>query len=214
MTTTLLESVDTSRPDQYLYLENVSWECYEMLAVAADDRRLQITYDQGRMEIMSPLPRHERVKTILGSMIQLLAMEREIEVDGLGSTTLSRQLLEKGVEPDECYYIQNYEKIWEKDELNLEVDPPPDLVIEVENTTRIIQRLPIYVALGVPEIWRHDGLRLTGLALVGGTYQPTESSVAFPFLKIDDLNQFLHRATLVRKNQLLLEFRDWVRKGI
>ena len=137
-----------------------------------------------------------------------------MDFDSLGSTTFRRHLLDKGLEPDDCYYIQNYNKVWDKENLDLEVDPPPDLVVEVEVSVRMIRRLPIYAALGVPEVWRHNGLRLMGLGLVNGRYEAIDASRAFPFLKVDDLNRFLDRALLIRKNILLAEFCEWVRKGM
>jgi Uma2 family endonuclease len=85
---------------------------------------------------MSPLPKRERAKVLLGRMVGIVAMERNIEVHALGSTTFRRQMLKKGLEPDECFYIQNHAKVWNKDDLDLEIDPPPDLVIEVELTNR------------------------------------------------------------------------------
>jgi Uma2 family endonuclease len=212
--TTTLESTDIARPDQYVYLEDVSWDCYEMLVQAAGNRHLQITYDRGRMEIMSPLPGHERVKSLIGMMVAIIAMERQIDVDHLGSTTFRRRVLEKGLEPDECFYIQNHHKVWDKEDLDLETDPPPDLALEVEATRRIVARLPIYSALGVPEVWRHDGIRLHGLRLAAGKYEPIASSLAFPFLKLADLNLYLDRWPAIPQTALLREFREFVRQGM
>jgi Uma2 family endonuclease len=185
-----------------------------MLVEAANERHLQITYDQGRIEIMSPLPRHERVKTLLGTMVGIIALERGIEVCSLGSTTFRRKLLSKGLEPDECFYIQNEPRVRFKDDLDLEVDPPPDLAIEVEVTNRSIKRMPIYSSLGVPEIWRHDGLRLQFLLRDDGGYQPSDKSSCFPFLSAVDINHFLERRENLSETSLMREFRDWVREGI
>ncbi len=215
MSTALLEPpVTASRPDEYLYLEKVTWEFYEMMMEAAGERHLQITFDQGRIEVMSPLPKHERIKYLIGMMVDCVALERDIPTLGLGSATFRRKLLSKGLEPDQCYYIQNEEKVRFKDELDLDVDPPPDLVVEVDITSRSIKRMPIYAALGVPEIWRHDGFRLQLLQLAGGEYQPISTSVSFPFLHTGDINRFLDRRHSTPSTSLMREFRDWVRQGL
>jgi len=160
------------------------------------------------------LPRHEHAKTMLGDMVRIMAMERDMDVHALGSTTFRRQMLEKGLEPDECFYVQNHAKVWNKDDLDLDIDPPPDLVIEVEVTRRVIARLPIYAALGVPELWRQEGLKVVGLSLVEGKYEPIETSLAFPFLKPAELQRFLNRWPTIPQTAVLREFRDWVRQGL
>lgn len=196
---------------QHIVLDDVSWDFYERLLTELENRPIRVTYDRGRLEIMSPLPRHEKWKKRLGRLIELLSFELDIAVETLGSTTFKREDLEKGLEPDECYYVQHAAAVRGKDELDLTVDPPPDLAIEVDITSRSIPRQPIYAALGVPELWRFDE-RLFVLRLdASGNYQPFEHSGVFPFLPMKQFESFLLRLKDEEQNRVLRAFRDWVR---
>lgn len=114
----------------------------------------RLIYDQGTLEIVVPLPPHERYKSLMGRIVEVVTEEIETEMASLGSTTWSREDLRKGLEADECFYIQNEQAVRGKDEINLTIDPPPYLAIEVDHTSRSINRLDIYPAIGVPEVWR------------------------------------------------------------
>jgi Uma2 family endonuclease len=209
----LLDQIDEGA--EHLLLEDVTWEFYEALLGQTQTRHLRITYDEGRLELISPLPRHERVKQVVGGMLTILAVERGIAMRQLGSTTFRKRKKRKGLEPDQCYYVQSEWKIRTKDHLDLKVDPPPDLALEVDVTNWSIKRLPIYAALGVPEIWRHDGKQLFGLKLSrDGEYEPAEMSLAFPFLRVAELNRFLEMWPTTEETALLRAFRDWVRAGL
>ena len=214
MTTLMREAAASDYPQQHLVLEDVSWEFYESLLRELQEQRLQITYDQGRLEIMSPLPKHESIKQIIGAMVTQIAMERNIPMRQLGSTTYRRRKLRKGLEPDQCYYVQNEKKVRGRDDLDFEIDPVPDLAVEADVTSRSIDRLPIYAALGVREIWRHDGQRLHFLHLVRGKYTSAQTSLAFPFLKVAELNRFLNIWSEMEEIAFLRSFRDWVRDGL
>jgi len=137
---------------QYLHLEGVSWELYEHLLKVVGDRALRLTYDSGELEIMSPLAEDETAKKIIGRLIETLTEEWDIPLGALGSTTFRRKRRRKGLEPDECFYIVNLRAIAGKKRLSLPKDPPPDLAVEVDVTSRSIPRLPIYAALEVPEV--------------------------------------------------------------
>jgi Uma2 family endonuclease len=204
-------------PVQHLLLEDVSWSFYVRFLRETDEQQhLQITYDKGRMEIVSPSPGHERRKTILGSLIDIIALERDIQMCRLGSTTFRRKKLKKGLEPDECFYIANEARVRGKDRIDLRIDPPPDLVVEVDVTSRSIKREPVYAALGVPELWRHNGLDLTFRKLNPETkvYDLIGTSLAFPFLAPTDLNRFLNMLPSEPETRMLREFRDWIRQGV
>jgi Uma2 family endonuclease len=198
---------------QHIVLEDVSWDQYEEMLKQVKDAHFQLTFDQGRLEIMSPLPEHEWIKQLVGAMVTLIALERNIPMRQLGQTTYRRRQLRKGLEPDQCYYVQNERKIRSRNDLDFNVDPVPDLAIEADVTSRSIDRLPIYAALGVAEIWRHDGRQLTCLHLnAGGTFEPAEMSLAFPFLRVAELNRFLEMWSGMEETALLRAFRDWVRE--
>ena len=156
-------------------LQTVSWPTYQALIHDLESEPgKRLTYDQGTLEIMVPLPPHEAYKRLLGRLVEVTTEETATEIRSLGSTTWSRADLQKGLEADECYYIQNEQAIRGKDRIDLTVDPPPDLAIEVDNTSSSINRMAIYAALGVPEVWRFDGETLTICRLINGQYVAQE----------------------------------------
>jgi Uma2 family endonuclease len=179
---------------QHIVLDGVSWELYEHLLKLVASRPIRLTYDNGDLEIMSPLPEHEDAKHVIGDMIKEILNELDVPRRALGSTTFRRRLKKKGLEPDDCFYIKSQPLIGGKKRINLPKDPPPDLAVEIDVTHRSIPRLPIYAALGVPEIWRYDGKSLTCLVLRKGSYVASEHSVAFPKLRVVDLRQFIRMA--------------------
>ena len=191
-------------------LEGISWETYEHLLRDLDEQHLRLTYHRGRLTIVSPLPKHDRVKTVIGRMIELLAFELHIPMSCFGSATWRRSDVVAGLEADECYYVQNEPLVRGKDDIDLNVDPPPDLAIEVDITRQMTPRLPIYAALGVPEVWRYRSAELRAYALQSGTYVPIETSLAFPMLRPADLDHFLAMRHAVDDTTLMTRFRDWL----
>jgi Uma2 family endonuclease len=143
---------------EHVYLPGISYSTYEKLVTeVANQRRLRITYQCGKLHIASRLLYGERTKKLIGYMIHALTEELDIPITSCGSPTFKNELLDCGLEPDECYYIQNEPNIRGRT-MKLGVDPPPDLVVEVDITTSVIDRFPVYVALGFPEIWQYvDG---------------------------------------------------------
>lgn len=198
---------------QHIMLYDMSWAFYEAFLREVGDRNLRITFDQGRMEIMSPLPEHGHPARAIGRFIGLLAIELNIPMSGLGSTTFRRKDQEKGLEPDECFYVQNEARIRGKKRLNLRRDPPPDLAIEIDITHRSIPKMPIYLKLGVPEVWLLDDAGLRCHVLRGGKYRVVENSRAFPMLRVKDLEPFLQRLDLEDETTVMRAFRDWVRRS-
>jgi Uma2 family endonuclease len=196
---------------QHIVLENASWALYEQLLRDIGDRPIRINYDQGRLEMMSPLPEHEEVKKVIARLVENLSFEIGIEVKSLGSTTFRRSDKAKGLEPDECYYFKDEKKMRGRKRLNLKKDPPPELVVEIDVTHSSVPREAIYVGLGVPEIWRWDGTRLECLELAGGAYRPRERSLVFPFLAPRELTRFIRMRGRIGENALVRKFRDWVR---
>src|SRR5437899_2960095 len=162
-------------PDQRVVLRKVSWETYEgLLAGQEDSSAPRFTYDRGTLEIMSPLPEHEEVNRALASLVENVAVEWRMSFRNLGSTTFKREDLGRGFEPDSCFYLQNAERMRGKARIDLTVDSPPDLVIEIDVTHSSLDKLPIYAALGVPEVWRSDGSGLAILVLEEGVYRERE----------------------------------------
>lgn len=138
---------------QTVILRGVGWETYESLLADHKDRSApRFAYDCGELEIVSPSPEHEKLNRGLALLMEVVAEEFGGDVYALGSTTLRREDLERGFEPDSCFYIQNEERIRSKDRIDLEVDPPPDLVIEIDITSPSLDKNSIYARRGVPEI--------------------------------------------------------------
>jgi Uma2 family endonuclease len=142
----------------------------------------------------------------------VLTEECGLSLRGFGDMTCDREDLERGIEPDECFYIVNEPLVREKEELDLTVDPPPDLAVEIEITRSTRGRMGIYAALRVPEVWRFDGESLTVHRLTPeGVYEVVERSAYFPSLPLSELAGFLKMRTEMDENSLVREFRAWVR---
>jgi Uma2 family endonuclease len=173
-------------------LDGVSWSLYQNMLAEVGHGHVRLTFDQGRLEIMSPSYGHEIAKTVLARLIEAYADAMNLTIEGLGSMTFAREDLQKGLEPDECYYITNASAVIGKDELDLTIDPPPDLAIEIDISPPDIARQPIYAALGVIEVWRYDGKILTvSHRNTAGGYSPAKNSLAFPNLSVETLNELL-----------------------
>ena len=195
-------------------LDGVSWQLYERLVQELADQRIFITFDGGRLELMSPSPEHEWWKSLMGRLIEVLALERAVAAEAMGSTTFKRGDLAKGLEPDECYYLRGASGLRRKREADLTRDPPPDLVVEIDITHRAIDREGIYAAMGVSEVWRFDGRVLAFLLLQpDGAYRRAETSAAFPGLRAADVLRFLKEAEDKDQGAAVLAFRDWIRAG-
>jgi Uma2 family endonuclease len=198
--------------NQRLILEDVSWETYERLLADHENRSApRFTYDRGRMEIMSPLPEHEEYNRALEALVVTVLVEWGQNFRNLGSTTLKRSDLERGFEPDSCFYIQNADRIRGKSRIDLTRDPPPDLIIEVDFTSPSLNTLPLYAQVGVPEIWRYDAGAMSLLLLGAGTYQEREESVALAPLSASVLTSLLAESRIFRRPAWLRKIRDWAR---
>ena len=199
--------------ERRIVLEGVSWSLYEqLLREVGDTNHLRLTFDEGRLEIMSPSPLHELVKTIVARLIEAYADATGTTVEGFGSTTFDREDLQKGLEPDECYYIANAAAVIGRRELDWAVDPPPDLAIEVDISPPDVARTPIYAALRVPEVWRHDGRRLVALHRApDGNYVEAAASLAFPRLPMDELNRLIQLGLEKGQSAAVRAMREWVR---
>jgi Uma2 family endonuclease len=200
---------------QRLVLGGVSWRKYERLLRVFDDRHLRITYDRGELEIMTLSPQHERFKSLLGYFILALIEELGWNMASFGSMTFKRRRRQRGLEPDQCYWIQNEPLVRGRDAIDLRRDPPPDLVLEIDWTHSALDRMLIYAVLRVPEVWQYDGQTLRiHLLGPGGQYAESLQSQAFPFLPIAELTRFLSLRATMSETELLRQFRAWVRQQI
>ena len=190
---------------------DVPWGDYVKMLEIVGERHVHVTYDEGTMEVRMPSQRHEQTAQLLGLFIPKLAEALEVDYEPLGMTTWRRPDLEKGLESDQCYYIRNAAVVRQRDELDLERDPPPDLAIEVDITSSSLDRMEIYAELRVPEVWRYDGRRLTMYQLQPNRrYRASQTSLSFPGLRPADVERFLDRGLTTPKLQWSREIRDWV----
>jgi Uma2 family endonuclease len=208
-TADILSALDET---QHLVLDGVSWERYEELLREVGDDAIRVTYDNGAIEIMSPLPKHEKWGARIARLIELMSYERQLTIEPLGSTTFRKKKRNKGLEPDKCFYIANAAAAREiEDEFDPAVHPAPDLAIEIDITRRSIPREPIYAALGVPELWRFQKNALTVRHLKGEAYVDATTSLSFPFLPMAKFHEYLLRLATEPTNAVLHEFGAWVR---
>ena len=201
--------------EQRTVLQNISWETFEtLLAETGEHRGSRFAYDCGTLEIMSPLIEHEGYKSIFGNLIVVLAEELGIEIKSAGSTTLKLKSANRGIEPDNCYYIQNEIAFRGKQTLDLTTDLPPDLAIEIDITSSSINKLAIYSALGIPEIWRYNGRVLQFYQLVENQYLEREFSYAFPLVSAIEISEFIEQSKTIGEVALIKLFRAWVRNKL
>lgn len=198
--------------EQRVILDNISWSTYLAILKDAESCRGRIAYDRGVLEIMSPSKVHEHVKRLIGRMIEAFTEELNIDIESASSTTFKREDLARGFEPDECYYIAHAEVVRGKDDIDMTVDPPPDLIIEVDISRSSLNKFGIYRALGIPEVWRYDGETLRLYVLHNGDYVEVQQSTVLPQLPIDDLRSFLNQRSSLGETQLMRQFRTWVRE--
>jgi Uma2 family endonuclease len=196
-------------------LSGIRWQTYLRLLADLDGQRVRLTYDRGNLEIMAPSVRHEIYAKQLGRFVEALADELEIDYRSCRTATFKREEMEGGLEPDDCFYFRNLPRVLGKLEIDLAKDPPPDLAIEIDLTRSSVDRLSVYAALGVPEIWRFDGTVLRVYQLrTDGEYDLCERSPTFPTVPLAKMVEFVHLVTTLDDRNLMKTFRAWVRKEI
>ena len=194
-------------PETRMVLENVAWETYVALA---DQRRGSVprmTYDDGVLELMSPKREHENIGCLIGRMIETYSEVRDIEIISVASVTVKRADLGKAYEADESYYVTHATELLGKRELDFELDPPPDLVVEVEITSSAIKKMPLFAAMKVPEVWLHNGESLYMYRLENDTYVPIDSTVELPGLSVELIRQYLADRDSLGETSLIRRFR-------
>lgn len=197
-------------PGHQALLQDIAWDDFEaILDEAGEHRATRYAYSQGVLEIMSPLAEHEFNKNLIGNVIEILLEALDIEFNALGSTTLKNPDSGQGVEPDECFYIQHEAQVRGKDRLDLRFDPPPDLAVEIDLTSRT--HFQNYEKLGIPELWRYDGQTLDILVLENGVYIAVDASRQFPWLPLKSLvPELLAACKRDGRNKTLKAFRRQV----
>lgn len=208
----MLRMLDPRDAPRHLVLTGVSWARYEQTLEEIGNKSVRVSFLDGAMEIMSPLPEHDAIKLAISDLIACLATERRIPRKSFGSTTFRREDKAAGAEPDGCFYFGDIDSVRGMKRFDPLAHRPPDLWIEVDLLSPSVPREPIYARLGVPEVWRYSGGRLFVRLLTNdGLYVDSATSRAFPFLPLPDLAAFIHRMLQRDETQVLLEFREWVR---
>ncbi|MGE0883093.1 MAG: Uma2 family endonuclease [Blastocatellales bacterium] len=215
MVTTELEyltAIKAMPPGAVQLFNHVSWEEYEELLEALDEQpRYRLTFDEGKLEVMTVSAEHEEPAGLIPHLILVLAEESNLNFLGLRSTTLRKRKKAKGADPDDCYYFKDFKKIAGKKRLDLTVDPPPDLALEIDVTHRSLKKFSIYASIGVPEFWRYYRNRMEFYRLSGDDYQEITHSDLFPFLTPDVLQMFLQKGLAEGTLVMVKEFRQWVK---
>lgn len=196
-----------------ILLHNISWSTYEsLLRDHPDAASPRFTYDRGDLLIMVTSPEHERINRTINLLVELLAEEFELESCALGSTTYKRKDLKRGFEPDSCFYFKNEAQMRGKKRLDLSVDPPPDLVIEIDITSISLKRLPLFAAFGIPEVWRFDGTEVEVLILESGEYCGNEGSLALPKVTAATISHFVQESFKTGRLEWIKKVRAWAQQ--
>jgi Uma2 family endonuclease len=203
--------------EQRVILNNVSWQTFNsLLTEMGENRAARLAYNEGNLEIMTPLGEHENSNRFIDDLIRILADELNLNLKKFGSLTLKRDDMRRGAEPDSCYYIQNEPLVRGKRDIDVNFDPPPDLVIEIDITSSSLDKLPIYAALGVPELWRYNGRKLEFFVLSEPIliYNQVQQSPSFPVLKADVIPQLIEQSLAEGETATLRYFRAWLRQRL
>jgi Uma2 family endonuclease len=196
--------------EQRILLRNVSWDTYERLVSdQVDCSAPRLTFDRGELEIMSPSPEHERYNDAVRVIIDVLADELSLEIESLGATTFKREDIERGFEPDSCFYVKNESRVRGKTRIDLCVDPPPDFIVEIDISNDSRDKFPIYGDLGVPEVWLYNGVKLTFFKLDSGLYVESAYSDALPIVASADLTELMEMRKTSGRTSWLRAVRLW-----
>ncbi|BAQ61562.1 flavodoxin reductases (ferredoxin-NADPH reductases) family 1 [Geminocystis sp. NIES-3708] len=203
--------------ENIILLNHVSWETFNRLLEELGDQRNQLlSYYLGNLEIMSPLGEHENNNRFIDDIIRAIADELNINLKKFGSLTLKSNQEKQAVEPDSCYYINNEPLVRNKQHIDLDTDPPPDLVLEIDITSASLNKLPIYATLKVPEIWRYNGQKLTIFCFNSETnsHQQCPKSKIFSWLNLDFIPQLINQSLNIGETATLKQFRQCIKDNI
>ncbi len=208
---TYLDTIGTLPPNSSIVLRNVVWEEYEKILVALDERPwLRLTYDRGGLEIMTLTPEHEEPASLFTHLVGVLVEEIGLDYLSLRTTTLRLKAIEGGLEADDCFYIGDFSAIVGKKRLDLTVDPPPHLAVEVDISHDSLGKFHIYAGLKIQELWRYDGEKMHFYRLSSNQYEEITASDLFPFLTPEVLPGFPEQGLTEGIISMTRAFRKWV----
>jgi len=202
-------------PPEHMVLRNISWEAFERILEDIGETHHRLTYQDGDLEFMTISLEHDSYGRWIGRLIFFVAFEMKLALRTGGSTTLKKALRKVGLEPGECFWIKHELQMRGQKQWNAHTNPPPDLAVEVDISSSWLDRLEIYAALGVPEIWRFDGETLKVLVLgASGKYRERTKSLAFPTLPMDGFSRFIKKLDNAEEVALIQEFTEWLRSDV
>ncbi|MDZ8087643.1 MAG: Uma2 family endonuclease [Nostoc sp. DedQUE12b] len=205
----------TTPAENRVLLQNISWQTFKtMLAEMGSERNSRLAYDNRTLEIMIPQMPHENSNRLIEVFVGVLCEELGWEIKRAGSLTLTRDDLQRGAEPDSSYYIQNEALVRDKENIDIAIDPPPDLVLEVEYSRSAIDKLKLYAAMGFPEFWRYNGSVLRVYTLAGGQYSEVQTSPTFVSVSVKEIPRFIQEAKKNGEIATTRAFRVWVQQKI
>jgi Uma2 family endonuclease len=216
MATTAPPASRTAAPfgGERIILHGVPWETYERLLTDYADRRVpRFNYDRGRLEIVVALStEHEETNRTLAFMVGVVTAELTVDVRDVGGMTYHRAEIERGFEPDSSFYIQHEPQVRERRQIDLSIDPPPDLVIEIDVSRDSLPKLPLYATFGVPEVWRYDGERVRIHVLQAESYQESAVSRVLPPMTGEAINRFLGARRTLPSSAWVRLVQEWARR--
>lgn len=206
-----LEAIERLPHNGTLVLYGVPWDEYEEILVQMENKpACRVSYNDGVLKIMSPRSDHEYPKDVALRLASLYAEEFDIMLESYGSTTYRSRKKAKGAEPDTSFYVQNAHRMIACDDINLETDPAPDVVVEVDTTNESLDKFKIYAALGVSEIWRFDGRKFQIFVLGETEYSESDNSPALPLITAEILGEYLERGRSEGQTAMLKAFRRFL----
>jgi Uma2 family endonuclease len=206
-------SESAGAPNRVL-LHDIDWQTYLTIADALPERKIRITYDRGDMEIMTVSFMHERYKSLIATLIFAIAVALKRTAENFGSFTHRREDLSRALEPDLCFYLGHFPVVAGKTTIDLEKDPPPDLMVEIEISRSILDRLAILRALQVPEVWRVEQRRVRVLILRQEGYQDVDRSPSFPEIPRAWLSKWLAFGLHAGGQEMAQKVQAWIRTNV
>ncbi len=212
---TIRKSVEHMPPASVLALDGVAWDEYLAILEDLESRPgVRVTYDRGRLDVVTTSAGHERWKEFIQDVVRAVCQARGIAMESYGGMTQQSRRHLQGAEADTCFYIAEADRMRGRDEIDVTRDPPPDIVVEVDKASQSRRKLPIYATFGVPEVWRClvRENRVEMLQLRGDAYVPAPSSRFLPMLTGEVLARFVERSGKEGQTAALNAVREWAKR--
>ncbi len=206
------EIVSQLPDDTVITFHNVGWEEYEdLLEQVGEASGLRISFDDGTLKVMTLSSEHEKYERFLEKLLTAIVLRLRINILSFGSATMRKRNKHKGNEPDACFYVQTADAIGNRLHIDFEIDPPPDIAVEVDVHHDSRDKFSIYAGLGVPELWRFDGQTMIIYVLERDRYEEVIASRALPMLTSQILTEVLTSLPDKGEFQALAAFDEWLK---